>query len=1697
MSKKVISKINKDEEVQVADADSFSLPSSNDDEVDDETELTVPNQTKLGAIPSPGSTTFGTSSSSSSTSPSTYVQSPYSGINGLFGSPTLPTLTKLEPLKATDPVSFSKWKEIFEAYCQTNKISNIVFLPANQSYALAVQKNYGNKPIDQLTDMYKSVHESVFGLLTTAVVEKTGSSIIVELKDSQQLKPGSFIYLNANLYWKKICEMYEIKSSLSSIPIYRKLLSLRYTNGSNPRAFKKEFDSLLEKLRDIKDVTLPGQVVPEGFKAMIIMQALPKELDPLMQSFSSKANVRFTDVYDALTRQYDFKINSSTSSSKPTDAVSANALLSSRRNGKRSSKIKNTNSSPAAGSSNQCNHCLSKGHDEDQCWKKHPELRPNPSRPNKQGGSPSTSAFSSCLVESEIIYTGTDEQKEIFSILGEQFSKEQEDENYDQSDVDIAASTVTGELFVGNPTQFMLDSGTTRHITPHKHLLTDIHTISPVRLTSALKSSSAVINSAGSIQLSSIYRLNEVAYVAGAGPNLISEAKIADAGFVIIKNKNCARIQTESGRTVLYFPRVNKLWIYSLPTARAYKEKPSITRIAQKSSAAPTSSVPPVVHRTIPQKNGNTASTRSKSAASPRRNPARSTSTTVVPTESASTIARRLLDEARSQSATNAVYFDVIREMNRAAAHETTNAAFFSPVTPQSNSFDILAAMDTTLEVDPVTSQQVVHLSKAQLWHSRLGHQHSAVLANSNIMFKLGVTQKDLNHFHNCVCESCALGKSQRAPIGSFADPQYKATDVLGTISVDLVGPISLSQNKSRVRTPTTGGSLYGLSVVDEFSRAVSIVLLKRKSDAADQLIPLINSLQVRTGRVLQRFHSDGGGEFVNEQMKSFFTNNGTRITHTTAHTPQHNGIVERMNRTLFDMVRSMMIHSQAPSELWGEALIWAAHVHNSTPQSSINNQTPFQLLFNYRFDLNKLRVFGCDAYVHNPQSKIQSKRWKGIFIGYDQITNSYRIMNIHTKHVCRTNDVRFDEQSFTCCKLLVDNAVLSDEHLPPSDSLNHTYPADAPSEEEETPSEVLDDVVAPLPQVNEPDTVDEAESIDINTEEAEVNRTQPSPSSSFSIPAPVEATPHYVSRSGRVSVPVSYYGKPSSGDYEGSYHVGFTDIKEVINSAYSSAFVGTEPNTYKQAVNMKDSAEWTKEMKNEINSLQQQKVWDLVTCPRGIKPITGRWVFKYKLGDKNNLVRRKARFVAKGFLQVHGRDYLDTHSPVAKMKSIKLLLAIAAEKDLELKQLDFDTAFLNAKVEEDIYIKQPDGFHQGVPDVVCKLNKALYGLKQASREWNKEIDSFMVSIGYQSIKSDPCVYTKTSKSGNKIIICLYVDDTIIGYHKIDEAEWNHDKSLIAGKYAIKDLGNCDWILNMRVSRNRSTKRIMLCQEAYVKRIIQQYRMDTAKPATNPEKYSDLNFPLDGTTSIPLSLDQKEYYQSIVGALLYAANTTRVDIAHVVGQLSRFVAAPQEHQLDAAKHVLRYLASTTNYGMVFNGTRTNNQQQLVTVHSNSSSPVSLAQPISAFTDASWGNDLADRRSTTGTVIKYNGNVISWLSKKQDTIALSSTEAEYMALSTATTEVLWYKAWIREVLGLEITVPIYCDNQSAIEISSNDCYHQRTKHIDIRHHFIRDHITKKHVQVQWVPTAEQQADLLTKMLGTRQFTILRDKLLSVT
>src|SRR3984957_7798873 len=261
--------------------------------------------------------------------------------------------------------------------------------------------------------------------------------------------------------------------------------------------------------------------------------------------------------------------------------------------------------------------------------------------------------------------------------------------------------------------------------------------------------------------------------------------------------------------------------------------------------------------------------------------------------------------------------------------------------------------------------------------------------------------------------------------------------------------------------------------------------------------------------------------------------------------------------------------------------------------------------------------------------------------------------------------------------------------------------------------------------------------------------------------------------------------------------------------------------------------------------------------------------------------------------------------------------------------------------------------------------------------------------------------------------------------------------------------------------------------------------MTNSSSVVNPSKYGDLTYSAD--RSDPISLDNKQHdlYRSIIGALMYAANTTRVDIAHVVGQLSRYAASPCEHHLEASKHVLRYLKGTESLGLVFGiNNSTNNSDSLTTFN------------LVAYSDANWTGDLENRKSTTGTIIKFNGDVISWLSKKQSTIALSSAEAEYMALSATVCELLWYQMWIQEVFNIKLIGSICCDNQAAIHLSSNDGMHGRSKHIDIRHHFIRDHVRSKTIVVKYVNTKKQQADLLTKMLGTSLFVPFREQLMDV-
>ena len=461
----------------------------------------------------------------------------------------------------------------------------------------------------------------------------------------------------------------------------------------------------------------------------------------------------------------------------------------------------------------------------------------------------------------------------------------------------------------------------------------------------------------------------------------------------------------------------------------------------------------------------------------------------------------------------------------------------------------------------------------------------------------------------------------------------------------------------------------------------------------------------------------------------------------------------------------------------------------------------------------------------------------------------------------------------------------------------------------------------------------------------------------------------------------------------------------------------------------------------------------------------------------RTNQFDSKLDLLPKGFLQQYGIDFTETFAPVAKIKSIKIVLSLTASLDLELKQIDFDTAFLNAKLNEEVYMELPDGL-QGYPaGTVCKLQRALYGLKQAPHEWNQELHEYLISINYRQLECDKCIYLKYTQENRMILLCLYVDDTVIAYHLQDEPVWLSDKQSIAGKYAIKDLGDCEWILNMKVTRNRDTRTLTLSQEAYVKRVAETYDLQECKSATNPLVDTDLYTPPSDADTTPLEPKGVTEYQSMIGSILYAALTTRPDIAFAVSELSRFNSCPTRLHYKAARHTIRYLATTSNWGLQFKA---------------DCDPTLLKPEI--WVDASWGSNTATRHSTTGLVVKFNGSVICWSTKKQKTVALSSTESEYMAMTEAATEALWLRTWLAEVFNKKTPVVIYCDNQSAIALTKNDTFHQRTKHIDIRYHFIRQHVRDCRIIVKWVETTKQQADILTKRLATTQFNILRDQLM---
>ena len=799
------------------------------------------------------------------------------------------------------------------------------------------------------------------------------------------------------------------------------------------------------------------------------------------------------------------------------------------------------------------------------------------------------------------------------------------------------------------------------------------------------------------------------------------------------------------------------------------------------------------------------------------------------------------------------------------------------------------------LDCEPLSSERATVASEQgrdlDLWHQRLGHlgrQRLQETISKQLVKGLDASKTAKLSF----CEGCIEGKMHRKsfkPVGEIC-----STEKLQLVHSDVCGPMS---------TESIGGKKYFVTFTGDYSRCCSVYFMSDKSEVLQKFKDFEAATTSISGQRIGKLRTDNGGEFVSKEFEAYLKTK--RIFHElmVPHSPEQNGVAERMNRTLMESACSMLSHAGLPNSYWAEAVATAAYLRNRIPTAAIKeDKTPYERWYGRKPNISHLKVFGCMAYAHIPDAqrqKLDKKSEKLHFVGYSIRSKGYRLFDEESRKLVVRRDVTFNETDFGQA-----------------------------THREVKPQNTVD------VDVNE-----------VNVPEAEHQRPQ------------------------RHRQPPVRYGLDEYAD--------IATMQDCVHHVAYNACQIMEPKSLEEALTTGHAKQWKAAADSEYESLMKNETWTLVELPSGRKPIGCKWVFKVKYGNDGNVERFKARVVAKGYAQKYGIDYEETFSPVVRFSSIRTLLAYAVQNEMLIHQMDVVTAFLNGKLEEEIYMEQPDGYvHPGKEHLVCKLQKSLYGLKQSPRCWNTAFREFMEQIHFKQSTADPCIDVRTVDV--MAIIAVYVDDLIVMTKTLEEMQ--QIKKSLASHFQMKDMGKLHYCLGIHVEQDEQKQCLWIHQKQYILNMLEKYSLSEAKIVSTP---ADINVKLKKDDGVSKEVNSVTY-QSMVGSLLYAAIATCPDVAQAVGVVSKFCSKPTEAHLTAAKRILRYLKGTLNLAIKFQ----KSDEALV-----------------GYSDADWAGDLDDHHSTTGNLFLMAGGPISWVSKKQAVVALSTSEAEYVALSLATQEVV--------------------------------------------------------------------------------------------
>ena len=976
------------------------------------------------------------------------------------------------------------------------------------------------------------------------------------------------------------------------------------------------------------------------------------------------------------------------------------------------------------------------------------------------------------------------------------------------------------------------------------------------------------------------------------------------------------------------------------------------------------------------------------------------------------------------------------------------------------------------------------------LWHRRLLHTSIGDVKETAQMAR-GISI-ETSHSELGLCHTCQVANSIR---NVSRTPQIRRQNVFELVHVDIekISPVGFN------------GHAWASLFTDDATRARWTWSFKEKKQAHQSIVHFNQLVQTQWNATVRAYRIDGGREYGGKKLVQHLKEYGILPEITTPYTPEQNGVAERANRTIFSKVRSAIEDSDLPLELWPEVLLSAVYVTNRIATSSLDKMTPVEAFkrqvqpglsnADYTPDISHLRVIGCKVYVNIPKerriksAKLAPHAEEGYLVGFEG-SRIYRVyLPGRAQKIVRTSHCVFDESE-------PENPENRPE-TPESRMPSTTSDKGSAAQKEDGG---LDQEYDPLPESTiVVDTGDSEEEVDRYNPPAPRGRGRPKGSKNKPkdlAPSTIRLSSETLSQTGLTDQMDQGSSSQGSGDEmapnQGSQDQTPLDLsnRRITRShtqgnpaLFATALLATqvsgylaavtdheEPKSVQEAKDSPDWLEWLEAMRAELRSLVKNKTWRAISVSKGHlkaqgkKALGARWVFKIKRGADGQIIQYKARWVVKGYEQRYGLDYDQTFAGVVRAATWRLILGLAAANDWEVDQMDVKSAFLHGDIDEEVYVELPEGwelfsdiFQSG--ETVLLLQKALYGLKQSPRLWQLTLKAVLKKIGYIPLFADQCVYRNAK---TRLIIITYVDDFLLVGPQGENLRIL--KRQLSEAFDMKELGPCQFFLGVKITRKGN--QITLCQDAYIRKVLDQFGMLECRAVSTPldPGASDTLVPHQGNATE----DQIKLYQSLVGCINYLATQTRCDIAFTTSALSRFLVNPAPAHIKSAKRVLQYLKGTMAYGITLGGPEY--------------SPNNL--DIRLYTDSDYAGDHHTYRSTSGYVSFLAGGPISWQSKRQSVVAQSSTEAEYIAMSELAKE----GAWLRYLLvGLQYKgqdldpMTLYSDNQGALSLAENPTFHRGSKHIAVRYHLVRQEVEMGRLQIAYIPTDHMPADGLTKVL----------------